>query len=313
MGFDKIVNYIKIARQIEKQLDCKIYIIGGFVRDKIVRNKHACSFWSASTVLMPESVDLDFVVEGDGLKVAEVFHKKLGGKLTIYKKFLTASLKLKNNFVIDIATARTEKYPCHAAMPAVKPAKLEQDLLRRDFTINTLAIPIRFAHPPPIKIGGYKSGATFSTTIIDVCGGLSDIKNKLIRVLHKNSFIDDPIRILRAIRYAVRFNFKIEKNTEKWINAAIKKNLLSLVSKPRIRDEFLKTLEEKHSKKILTEFKKRKILKYIDNRLDILAISENRESVKTRLKKLLKNFTEEKKVSFLKELCLPVKKFLTEF
>ena len=283
MESDKIVNYIKIARTIGQHLGCKIYIVGGYVRDKILKLK---------------SVDLDFVVEGNGLAVAESLHKKFGGKLTVYRKFLTASLKLKSGFVIDIATTRTEKYPKPASMPVVQPAKLEKDLFRRDFTINALASPIRFAHPR------LKSGAT---TVIDVCGGLDDIKNKLIRVLHKKSFTDDPTRILRAIRYAIRFNFKIEENTEKWMNAAIKKNLLSLVSTPRIRDEFIKVLAEKNAKKILTEFKKRKILKYIDAKLDISAISEKKESVEIRLKKLLQNFTEEKKMSFLKKLCLPAK------
>ncbi|PKM93060.1 MAG: hypothetical protein CVU80_00100 [Elusimicrobia bacterium HGW-Elusimicrobia-4] len=279
MESDKTVNYIKIARQIEKHLGCKIYIVGGYVRDKILKFK---------------SVDLDFVVDGDGLEVAEELQKKLGGKLTIYKKFLTASLKLKNNFVIDIATARTEKYSSTAAMPVVKPAKLKKDLLRRDFTINALALPL---------ITRY----SLLANIIDVSGGLDDLKNKLIRVLHKKSFTDDPTRILRAIRYSNRFNFKIEKNTEKWMKQAIKKNLLALVSPPRIRDEFIKTLEEKNAKKILTEFKKRKILKYIDTKLDISAISPNNEPLKTRLKKLIGNFTNEQKKSFLQKLCLPAK------
>ncbi len=272
-------NYIKIARTIERQLGCKIYIVGGYVRDKILKLK---------------SVDLDFVVERDGLPVAENLYKKLGGKLTVYRKFLTASLKLENNFVIDIATARIEKYPKPASMPVIQPAKLEQDLFRRDFTINALAIRL------PSTVYRLPS-------IIDLCGGLNDIKHNLIRVLHKKSFTDDPTRILRALRYAVRFNFKIEKNTEKWMNEAIKKNLLKLVSAPRIRDEFVKTLSEKKAKKILTEFKKRKILKHIDAKLDISAISDKKESVSARLKKLLKNFTEEQKKSFLKKLCLPAK------
>ncbi|MFA5779586.1 MAG: hypothetical protein WC947_05580 [Elusimicrobiota bacterium] len=279
MESNKIVNYIKVARTIGQHLGCKIYIVGGYVRDKILKLK---------------SVDLDFVVEGNGWAAAESLHKKFGGKLTVYKKFLTASLKLKNGFVIDIATTRTEKYPKPASMPVVQPAKLEEDLHRRDFTINTLAVSLITYHLP-------------LTNIIDVSGGLDDLKNKLIRVLHKESFTDDPTRILRAIRYAIRFTFKIEENTEKWMNAAIKKNLLSLVSKPRIRDEFIKVLSEKNAKKILIEFKKRKILKYIDVKLDISAISEKKESVKIRLKKLIGNFTDEQKKSFLQKLCLPAK------
>lgn len=273
----EIANYIKIARQLEKQLGCRIYIVGGFVRDRILKIK---------------SVDIDFAVEGDGIAAAEAFRGKLGGKLTVYKKFLTASIKLKNGFIIDFATARIEKYPSPASMPVVQPAKLEVDLLRRDFTINALALPLAGADSP-------------SASVIDVCGGMNDIKHKLIRVLHKKSFIDDPTRILRAIRYAGRFNFNIEENTGVLMSGAIAKNLLSKVSAPRIRDEFIKTISEENAKKILLEFKKRKILKYIDGKLDVAAVSENKESVKTRLKKLLGNFTEEQKKSFFKKLCLP--------
>ncbi|MFH0947445.1 MAG: hypothetical protein V1833_00385 [Elusimicrobiota bacterium] len=296
MESNKINSYIKIACKIEKQLGCKIYIVGGYVRDRILKLK---------------SVDLDFVVEGDGLQVADFFHKKLGGKLTVHKKFLTASLKLDNGFVIDIATARTETYPFPASMPVVQPAKLEKDLFRRDFTINAMALPItNYKLSPQFSSKTRRGDFQQITNLIDPAGGCDDSKNKLVRVLHKNSFTDDPTRILRAIRYANRLNFKIEKNTEKWMMDAIKKNLLSLVSAPRIRDEFIKTLEEKNAKKMLTEFKKRKILKYIDNktpRLSVGLISKRKESVKTRLNKLLKNFTDEQKKSFLKKLCLPSK------
>lgn len=300
----KINAYVKAAKVIEKQFNCKIYIVGGYVRDRILGHN---------------SIDLDFVVDGNGVAAAEILHKKFGGKLTVYKKFLTASLKLKTCFVIDIATARKEKYPTPASMPVVTPSNLEDDLKRRDFTINSMAV--RSTSFPPLKL--WRTGILSATNaladrrpsslvprpsdIIDPCGGLDDLKNKLVRVLHKKSFIDDPTRILRAIRYASRFNFNIEKNTAKWLTSAIEKNLLSLVSPPRIRDEFIKALEEKKAKKILKEFKKRKILKYIDKNLNISAISASRESVQTRLKKLLKNFKNEQKTSFLKKLQLPSK------
>ncbi|OGS45529.1 MAG: hypothetical protein A2539_10210 [Elusimicrobia bacterium RIFOXYD2_FULL_34_15] len=277
MELYKIPDIIKFAKNTEKQLNCKIYAVGGFVRDNILGLK---------------SIDLDFVVEGNAIVVANHFYQKLGGKLTVYKKFFTASLKLKNGFVIDFATARTEKYPTPASMPVVSLSVLKKDLFRRDFTINAMAIPVTH-YPLPV------------TDVIDPCGGLNDIKNKLIRVLHKKSFIDDPTRILRAIRYSYRFGFKIEKNTEKWLTSAIKKNLLSLVSAPRIRDEFIKSLEEKNTKEILKELKKRGVLKYINNNLNISAILAKNEPLRTRLKKLLKNFSEEQRKSFLQKLCLP--------
>ncbi|MDD5687133.1 MAG: hypothetical protein PHE88_04790 [Elusimicrobia bacterium] len=323
MGFNKINNYVEIIRKTEKQFNCKIYIVGGYVRDKVLGLK---------------SIDLDLVVEGDGLAVAKVIHGKLGGKLNIYKKFLTASLKLKNGFVIDIATARTEKYPTPASMPIVFPSNLKSDLFRRDFTINALAFPLSQDSSFPLKwesnlmfrnfkvyeivlpsvrddkksVVIARSRATKQSNlainnIIDLHGGLEDIKKKQIRVLHSNSFIDDPTRILRAIRYAHRFGFKLEKNTEKWMISAIKRNLLTLVSAPRIRDEFVKALEEQKAKKILEEFKKRGILKIIDNSLNISAISPKQEPVEKRLKKLLKYFTKEQKITFIEKFCLPKK------
>ncbi|MBN1383493.1 MAG: CCA tRNA nucleotidyltransferase [Elusimicrobia bacterium] len=279
MDIYKIDVYIELARKIEKETGCDIYIVGGYVRDKILGFK---------------SIDLDFVASPNGLEVAEIFYKKLGGKLTVYKKFLTASLKLKNGFVIDIATARQEEYPEPASMPVVYPAKIEDDLKRRDFTINAIATPVT----------NYKLQIT---NYIDPCGGLEDIKNRQIRVLHKDSFTDDPTRILRAIRYACRFDFKIEKNTHNWMASAVKKDLLSLVSPPRIRDEFIKTLEEKKAKKILKEFEKQKVLKYIDKNLKISAISSKSEPMEIRLKKLLEPLKNKQKTSFLKKLQLPSK------
>jgi len=274
-------KYIKALFEIEKQLGCRIFFVGGYVRDLILHT---------------DSKDIDFCVEGNGIDVARAVHKQIGGDLTVYKKFLTSSLKLKNSFILDFATARTETYPAPASMPVVKPAKLKDDLYRRDFTINAIALPLLPTSLFPIP-----------DLLIDPCGGYSDIKNKLIRVLHKKSFIDDPTRILRAIRYSVRFGFKSEKNTAKWMEQAIKDDLLNFVSAPRLRDEFIKALEEQKAKKIFTEFEKNGILKYFGGNFDISRLSLTAEPLEKRIKKLLANQTPEQKSEFIKKFCLPAR------
>jgi tRNA nucleotidyltransferase/poly(A) polymerase len=239
-----------------------------------------------------ESVDVDFTVDGDGLAAASLFKKELGGKLTVYKKFLTASLKLPGGFSLDVATARTETYPFVAAMPVVTPAHLEEDLMRRDFTVNAMAVPV----------AGYRF--PFAEVIDPACGS-RDIKNRLIRVLHAKSFEDDPTRILRAVRYSGRLGFSIEKETAALLEKALAAGFLGLVSAPRMRDEFVKALEEEKAADIFSEFNARGILGYFNPKLDISGLSEEKSTAEKRLTQLLRNFTEEEIKDFRKKFCLP--------
>ena len=139
------------------------------------------------------------MVEGDAIGLAKEFAEKIGGKLSVHPMFNTAKIAL-DKWTIDIAMARTETYAKPGALPAVKPGTLKTDLFRRDFTVNAMAICLS-----PDNYG----------ELIDLYGGLNDLKNKFIRVLHEKSFIDDATRIWRAIRYEQRLGFQIEPETLK--------------------------------------------------------------------------------------------------
>ncbi len=217
-----------------------VYIVGGLVRDLILGIK---------------DFDLDLVVEGDGISFAKILAIKLNGALVIHKNFGTASLYIdrphdlsvsleetslyrhtRKKFKIDIATARTEIYKKPAMLPEVKFGSLRSDLYRRDFTINAMAASL--------------SRKDFGD-VVDFFGGINDLNNKTIRVLHDNSFIDDPTRILRAIRFEQRFAFKLSGPTKRLLLEASGKKMLETTGKHRIKDEINLILKEKKSLKIL--------------------------------------------------------------
>ena len=175
-----------------------------------------------------ESVDIDIVVEGDGVKVARQLNRKLKGKLTSHAEFGTATISI-NSHRVDLASARTEKYPSPAHLPHVYPSTIVEDLNRRDFTINAIAMSI--------------SKENYGE-IFDPFEGMNDIKKKLIRILHRNSFIDDPTRIFRALRYKNRFGFKVEDDTERLMREAIKNGMVSKLSGQRILGELQLIFEE---------------------------------------------------------------------
>jgi tRNA nucleotidyltransferase (CCA-adding enzyme) len=182
------------------------YLVGGYVRD---------------STLGRESVDFDIVVEGDGVKIARQLNSKLKGKLTSHAEFGTASICI-NTHRVDLASARAEKYTSPARLPHVYPSTIVEDLNRRDFTINAIAMSI--------------SKENFGE-IFDPFEGLSDIKKKLIRILHKQSFMDDPTRIFRALRYKNRFGFKMEDDTERLMQEAIRKGMVDRLSGQRVLNE----------------------------------------------------------------------------
>ena len=219
------MDIIKIVGKIADELKVPAYIVGGPVRDKL---------------LGIENLDLDFVVEADGIKFAEALNKTLKGKLTVYKAFGTATIELKGKR-IDIVTARKETYKRPAAYPAVKPGRIKDDLFRRDFTINAMAIAVN------------KKGLG---RLVDFYNGRKDLKKGLIRVLHDKSFMDDPTRIFRAVRFSVRFGFKIEPHTKKLMKEAVSDGLLGEVNAGRIRKEVESFLKEKNPKKCLDIFSK---------------------------------------------------------
>jgi tRNA nucleotidyltransferase (CCA-adding enzyme) len=216
---------IEVVGKAADELKVKAYLVGGPVRDRLLGLKN---------------YDLDFVVEGDGIKFAEVLNKKLKGRLTVYRAFGTATISLPKKR-IDIVTARKETYEYPAAYPAVKPGTIKDDLFRRDFTINAMAMSIN------------KSGFG---RLVDFYGGYKDLRKGIVRVLHDRSFMDDPTRIFRAVRFSVRFGFKIEPHTKKLIKQAILDGFLGEVNKGRIKKEIELFLKEKNPAKCLREFER---------------------------------------------------------
>ncbi len=210
----RIIKLLEDFGKIADSLGYNAYLVGGFVRDLILRR---------------ENLDIDVVIEGDGVKFAKEFSKHFEVKVNVHKRFRTAYLIFPDGFKIDVATARMEYYEAPGAMPVVKKSSLKLDLYRRDFTINTLAI----------KLNKNEFG-----TLIDYFNGMRDINDKVIRVLHNLSFVEDPSRILRAIRFEQRFGFKIGKLTLSLIKNALRINCFELINGKRLFHELKLMLME---------------------------------------------------------------------
>jgi tRNA nucleotidyltransferase (CCA-adding enzyme) len=189
------------------------YLVGGAVRD-LLRGAQA--------------VDLDIAVEGDARSVARALAERLGGQTREHERFGTATVRA-DDLVFDLATTRTDSYSEPGALPAVSPAGLSEDLRRRDFTVNAMAV----------ALGGDDLGHLY-----DPCGGLADLEAGTIRILHAGSFLDDPTRLLRAVRYEIRLGFRMDEDSESAARAAIAEEAMSTVSGARVRDELMDLLAE---------------------------------------------------------------------
>ena len=230
---NKISNILKAAGHIGDIYKFRVFAVGGFVRDM---------------QLGEDNLDIDIVVEGDGLKLARKLTKDLNGSLTVHKFFGTATIntyckntaKLQNTLEqeirIDIATARKEIYKHPADYPRVIFSTVEDDLGRRDFTINAMAVSL--------------NRGSFGD-ILDPYNGRKDLKGGIIRVLHDNSFLDDPTRIFRAIRFEQRYSFKTDSKTMFLMKSAIQSGMLDRLSRQRIIKEKRLIKKEKSALKIL--------------------------------------------------------------
>ena len=208
---------IEILRQIGEVAD-KIgygaFVVGGFVRDLF---------------LYRSDEDLDIVIEGDGIAFARKYAKLVNARIHTHEKFGTAVIIFPDGFKVDVASARMEYYKFPAALPVVEMSSIKLDLYRRDFTINTLAI----------QLNSDKFGM-----LIDFFGARKDIKEKIIRVLHNLSFVEDPTRVFRAIRFEQRFGFTIGKLTAGLITNAVNMDFFRGVSGKRVFSELRLILEE---------------------------------------------------------------------
>lgn len=209
----EIFALLQLSGEVAEASGFQAYLIGGSVRD-LLRGE--------------ENLDLDIVIEGDGILFARAIGERLHAKVRTHQKFGTAQIFL-HSFKIDVATARTEYYESPAALPKVETSSIKKDLYRRDFTINTLAVKL---NPKDFGI------------LIDFFGGQRDLREKAIRVLHNLSFVEDPTRAFRAVRFSERFGFKISKHTENLIRSTIEMNLFDKLSGPRLYEELLLSFQE---------------------------------------------------------------------
>lgn len=205
------------AGTLAREMGYGAYIAGGVVRD----------------VLMGlQSIDVDIVAEGEGIRFAEKLAGRLHARVKSYERFGTATLTFPDRTKVDIATARTEIYERPAALPRVTPGAIRDDMFRRDFTVNAMAVSLM-----PGEFG----------RLLDDFGGTRDIRKRRIRALHERSFIDDPTRIFRAVRFETRLDFRIVRSTEQWIAEALSRPLLENLEDYRIATELRLILGEPDS------------------------------------------------------------------
>ncbi len=214
-----------------------VYLVGGIVRDLFLR---------------VTNLDIDIVVEGDGITFAGMLVRQLGGRMKTHQKFGTAVVVLPDGMKIDIATARLEYYESPAALPTVELSSIKKDLYRRDFTINTLSVRLNSGH---------------YGELLDFFGGLRDIKERTIRILHNLSFVEDPTRVFRAIRFEQRFRFQISKHAQNLIRTAVSMKLFHRLSGERIYDELVLMFSEADPLRVLRRMEEFDLLKFIHPKL----------------------------------------------
>ncbi len=215
----------KLLLQIRQQAyreKIQIYLVGGTIRDLLLRH--------------PPEKDFDFVVLGDAIDFTFNLQKIIGGKMRHFEQFGTASLYLDDGLRLDLVTARKEYYPSPAAPPQVESSSLKNDLFRRDFTINTMACSL---------------GAEDFGRLHDYYNGRKDLKDGVIRALYNLSFVDDPLRILRAARFEQRYAFTIESETIDLIEKAVELKVLEKVSRQRLNQELKLVFKEPSPLKVL--------------------------------------------------------------
>lgn len=232
-----VMSLLRTAGELADRLDYSAYVVGGFVRDLL---------------LGIDNLDVDLVVEGDGITFARAFAKDREGSVTVHDRFGTAVVRFADGFKLDVATARTEYYEYPAALPTVERSTITKDLYRRDFTINTLAIRLN-----PHVFG----------QLIDFYGGQRDLQEQLIRVLHRLSFVEDPTRVFRAVRFELRFGFHLSKETLSLIKGAVKMEVFHRLSGQRLLDELRLLFSERTPRHAVRRLADLDLLQFIHAKL----------------------------------------------
>lgn len=229
----RIFKRMSLIGRIADEEGYNAFVVGGFVRDLIMGVK---------------DYDLDIVVEKDAVSFSGFVKKAFGGERVVHHRFGTATLIANDGSRIDFATARQEFYERPAALPHVEASSIKQDLFRRDFTINAMAINL--------------NKENFGE-LLDFFGGLKDIRSKKIRVLHALSFVEDPTRIFRAVRFAERFDFAIEPHTKSLIKTACDLGMIHKTEYQRLREELILILNEDEPLKCVSRMHELHELKFI--------------------------------------------------
>jgi tRNA nucleotidyltransferase (CCA-adding enzyme) len=234
-----LIDMLKTIGKVATELGYGAYVAGGSVRDLFLYRRNE---------------DIDIVIEGDGIAFAKKYASIVGARIHAYQKFGTAVIIFPDGYKIDVASARLEYYQFPAALPIVEMSSIKLDLFRRDFTINTLAIQLN-----PKRFG----------TLIDFFSGQKALKEKVIRVLHNLSFVEDPTRVFRAIRFEQRFGFTIGKVTAGLIQNAIKMDFFKRLSGRRVFSELRQILEEENPVSAMLRLKNYDLIKVIHPALSL--------------------------------------------
>jgi tRNA nucleotidyltransferase (CCA-adding enzyme) len=276
----RITQILRDLGQVGTELDLPVYAVGGFVRDLL---------------LNIENEDVDVTVEGDGILFADTFARKFGCRCKGHEKFGTAVIIFPDGFKIDVASTRLEYYASPGALPTVERSSLKMDLYRRDFTINTLAISL--------------NSPAFGQ-LIDFFGAQKDLQDRVIRVLHNLSFVEDPTRVFRAIRFEQRLDFRIAKHTENLIKNAVKMNFLDKLGGKRLLAELIHILREKDPLRGVERMTSLGLLRFIHPELHLIpetrrVIEEAKKTI-TWFELLFLEWHYEKWAVFFLALCNPL-------
>ncbi len=252
-----ILSELRFIGKVAKELGFRAFLVGGIVRDIVLGKKN---------------LDIDIIIEGDAIRLIKEYAKRKGYSFYTFEEFMTGQVKLPNGLKLDFATARKEIYDYPGAYPKVEKATIKEDLFRRDFTINTLAIEI--------------TEGNFGV-LLDYFNGLRDIRDKVIRILHQLSFIEDPIRILRALRFAGRLNFKLGKTTERLLKTAVEQNILQTAPAGRVNLELELTFSEERVVDIIVLMSEYRVLHQL---IPEYFFDERREEILVKVRDLIFSF-----------------------
>lgn len=233
----RLMSVLEEAGQLADRCAVSIFVVGGCVRDLLLGR---------------ENLDLDLVVEGDGIAFARRLGDTLHARVTVHERFGTAVVLLPDGYKLDIATARTEYYEYPTALPTVERSSIKKDLYRRDFTMNALAV----------RLNGRGFG-----DVLDFYGGQRDLNDKVIRVLHGLSFVEDPTRVFRAIRFETRFGFHLGKDTAAFIAGAVKMDLFHQLSGHRVLEELKALFSEREPRRAVARLGELGLLRFIHPKL----------------------------------------------